>query len=91
MTYFFAYDIADYYRRNSFAKKLGQFGIRVQKSFFQCNISHELAESIKRELAAIMDKKEDSLICYPVCADCFIQERTLGGGRLMYDQEFEVL
>jgi CRISPR-associated protein Cas2 len=91
MTYLFAYDITDYRRRCRVAKKLEQFGLRVQKSFFQCDVSPELAGRIKSALLHIINEKEDSLLCYPVCADCLGGVSLLGAGTLSSDAGFEVL
>jgi CRISPR-associated protein Cas2 len=67
MTYLYAYDIPDNRRRNGVSKKLEQFGIRIQRSVFQCAISTELAETLKRSLLGLIDGKEDSLYIIPLC------------------------
>lgn len=67
MTYLYAYDISDNRRRTRVSKKLEQFGIRLQKSVFQCDISAEWAEKIKNYLLKIINEKEDNLLIIPLC------------------------
>jgi CRISPR-associated protein Cas2 len=89
--YLFAYDITDNKRRHLVSKELERFGIRIQKSFFQCDVSPEMADSIKMSLLSLINEKEDSLILYPVCSDCLGQARLLGNGQLLCDVKFEIL
>jgi CRISPR-associated protein Cas2 len=91
MTYFFAYDITDHHRRNRVVKKLEQFGLRVQKSFFQCDVSSSMADEIKNALFHEIDEQEDSLFLYPLCSDCLAKTRLLGSGTLLQDSNFEIL
>jgi CRISPR-associated protein Cas2 len=91
VTYLFAYDIADSHRRNEVSKTLERFGLRVQKSFFQCDVQPVKAEDIKRALLAIINEKEDSLALYPLCSDCLRGARTQGTGTLVEEVSFEIL
>jgi CRISPR-associated protein Cas2 len=91
MMYLFVYDIADTRRRLRISKVLEQFGLRVQKSFFQCDITSEIAESIKSALCAEIDKKQDSLFIYPVCSGCLDGTKLIGMGNLLSDTRFEIL
>jgi CRISPR-associated protein Cas2 len=91
MNYFFAYDITDTPRRNIVAKTLEQFGLRVQKSFFQCDVPPAMAEQIKSALLEIIDKKKDKLFFYPVCAGCLSKAQLLGKGKLISTDTFEIL
>jgi CRISPR-associated protein Cas2 len=71
MTYFYAYDIPDNRRRKAVSTKLEQFGIRIQRSVFQCAASAELAENLKNALLRLIDEKEDSLYIIPLCEKDF--------------------
>jgi CRISPR-associated protein Cas2 len=68
MIYLYAYDIADNRRRRGVYTKLGQFGIPIQKSVFQCDISAEMAETLKNALVRLMDEQEDHLYIVPLGA-----------------------
>jgi CRISPR-associated protein Cas2 len=89
--YLFAYDITDNKRRIAISKELEKFGVRKQKSFFQCDISEDKAEMVKEILLNLMDKKSDSLIFYPICSDCLEKAVLLGKGSLLEELQFEIL
>lgn len=91
MTYLFAYDITDTCRRNNVSKLLERFGLRVQKSIFQCDVSPDLAEKIKTALLGIINEKEDRLFFYPLCGGCFGKARLLGNGSMLEISGFEIL
>ena len=91
MTYLFAYDIVDTHRRQEVSKTLERFGLRVQKSFFQCDVESLMAEEIKLTLLGIINEKEDSLVLYPLCLDCLHGARTQGTGVLVEEVSFEIL
>jgi CRISPR-associated protein Cas2 len=67
MIYLYSYDIADSRRRTQVHKKLEQFGIGIQKSLFQCDITADLAEALSSSLLKLINKTEDSLIIIPLC------------------------
>lgn len=90
MTYFISYDIADHKRRYKVAKKLESYGIRVQYSFFQCDVGKGLLENIISSLSKIIDNKEDSLLIYPVCEDCLARAEELGRKNLCAKEIFRV-
>jgi CRISPR-associated protein Cas2 len=74
-----------------YQKKLERFGLRIQKSFFQCDVESPMAEEIKRALLRIINEKEDSLALYPLCSDCLRGARTQGTGVLVEEVSFEIL
>ena len=67
MIYFISYDVSNPKRLNKVAKTLENFGIRIQFSFFECEMEKEQLEKLKSSLLEILDKKEDSLLIYPLC------------------------
>jgi len=91
MTYFFGYDVVDAGRRNQISKVLEKFGLRVQKSFFQCDVPPLKAHEIKKALLSIIMEKEDSLLFYPVCGACVRKARLIGDTTLLQDVGFEIL
>lgn len=65
------YDIANPKRLKKVAKVCESYGVRIQKSCFQADVTDE--ERFKNLLGAIsveMDRKKDSLVIYSVCDDC---------------------
>ena len=91
MTYFFCYDITNTGRRNLISKTLEQFGLRIQKSFFYCDIPPVMMEKIKATLLDIINEKEDRLFVYPVCDDCLIKTRVIGNEVQLQTESYEIL
>ena len=87
----FCYDITDHRRLNKIAKTLEKYGIRIQKSFFQCNVNKETADKIKRAILKIMDSKVDSFFIYPICDRCVLNTVSDGEGDIINLEPFEIL
>jgi CRISPR-associated protein Cas2 len=68
MIYIFSYDVGSSSRRNRVSRVLERWGCRLQKSVFQCDISAEQSEFLKKEVLAYLKKEEDSLLVYSICA-----------------------
>lgn len=90
MTYFISYDIADHKRRYKVAKILESYGIRVQYSFFQCDVDKRLLGQILNRLLDVIDEKEDSILLYPICGECLAKAEDLGGKNLCAKEVFRV-
>jgi len=91
MIYMICYDIASPRRLSRVARVLEDFGVRVQYSFFQCEISAERLRELKQRLLKEIHLKEDSLFIYPLCEDCLRKARTDGKGELIKLETFEIL
>ena len=91
MIYFISYDVSDSKRLGKVAKTLENFGIRIQFSFFECEMEKEQLENLKSALLKIIDKKEDSLRIYPLCQDCTERTDSLGNGNIFIPKTFEIL
>lgn len=64
------YDIADPGRLRKVSKILTNYGIRIQKSFFQCEISKNYLRTLTEDLLNVIDTKKDKLSVYPLCNYC---------------------
>ena len=73
------------------SKILEQFGLRVQKSIFICDVSPVKADEIKFKLKKIILEKEDSLLIYPVCETCCKKIDSSGTATLPENEAFEIL
>lgn len=91
MIYFISYDVSNPKRLNKVAKTLENFGIRIQFSFFECEMEKEQLEELKTALLKIINKKEDSLRIYPLCQDCTAKTTQLGKGSIFIPKTFEIL
>ena len=91
MMYFISYDIANPKRLAKVSKTLENFGIRIQYSFFECEMEKVQLENLKRRLLEIIDKREDSLRIYPLCEDCLKETSSIGEGDIFVPQTFLIL
>jgi CRISPR-associated protein Cas2 len=91
MTYLFCYDISDPKRLYRCAKTLEKFGLRVQKSFFQCDLPEDIFLKLKKSLLKVIDMKKDSLFIYMICDKCGRKAIELGTGSMLSMESFEIL
>ena len=89
--YFFSYDIADAKRLSRVAKKLENFGLRVQKSFFQCEMSKEKMRELREAILKTIDKKYDSFFVYAICDDCVKKVQSIGNGKIFEFATYQIL
>jgi len=91
MIYMVCYDISDPKRLRRAAKTLENFGLRIQKSFFQCEISRPMRKTLETALLEVIDTEQDYLYFYPLCDDCTRRAITLGTGEVVRLEPFEIL
>jgi len=70
MRYLVAYDICEARRLRQTAKVCEDYGVRVQKSVFECDLEPVQFESLWEELQAVIDEEDDYLVAYPLCQAC---------------------
>jgi CRISPR-associated protein Cas2 len=68
MFYLICYDIADDRRRNRVAHLLEGYGMRVQKSVFECVLNDHQFEMVQRQLQRYLKPIEDQVRFYPMSA-----------------------
>jgi CRISPR-associated protein Cas2 len=68
--YVIVYDITDNKGRTKVARALEGHGQRVQYSVFECPLDKEQFEALWDELSELIERKEDSLRAYRLCAGC---------------------
>lgn len=73
-----AYDIANTKRLVRIANVCLDYGWRLEKSVFECDLDNGTFEKFWRRLTGIADVAEDSLVVIPVCGDCEKRILTLG-------------
>jgi len=91
MIYLVCYDISHPKRLRRTAKILEDFGLRVQKSFFQCEMESKRMEILRDRVLAVVDSKKDYFFIYPLCEDCSRKALTDGTGTLIKLVAFEIL
>lgn len=69
--YVIAYDIADDRRRQQTVKHLEKLGVRINLSVFECMLTPVQIEKLKKSLSTIIYHKEDAVVVYPICRNCY--------------------
>ena len=70
MLYIVSYDIVEDKKRTKLAKKLCNYGNRVQYSVFECNLSKAKLKEMKKELMQFINPEKDSFRIYKLCQEC---------------------
>jgi CRISPR-associated protein Cas2 len=65
-----AYDITRPKRLARVAKICQNYGVRVEYSVFECDLSDEKFDQFWAQLNAAINPAYDSLLAYPLCAGC---------------------
>jgi CRISPR-associated protein Cas2 len=84
------YDISNPKRLQKTAKILENYGLRVQKSFFQCEISAAGLQKLSAELLDVIDTEKDYFYIYPLCDGCTRKAESDGQGQLIRLESFEI-
>lgn len=66
-----AYDISNDRRRAKVVKILEKVGVRVNFSVFECMLTSKQYESLQKDLLQVISLKEDTVVYYPICMDCY--------------------
>lgn len=87
-----AYDIADEKRLARVAKVIKDYGIRVQKSIFELEISPLTFTEMKARVEKEMVPEEDGVKYFPLCEKCAGTLEIIGQGIFIDpDEEYYVI
>ena len=86
-----AYDIVKNKKRNKVAEILKDYGIRIQKSVFECRLNDADLNLLTKELSETIDKKTDSILIYYLCEACVKQMHFLGVQPVRIEKDFLLL
>lgn len=73
-----AYDIAEPKRLRQVAKACEDYGVRIERSVFECDLSENDYAELWGQLLNLIDESEDSLIAYRVCKSCIRETQSAG-------------
>jgi CRISPR-associated protein Cas2 len=65
-----AYDIADPRRLQRIARIMEDYGLRVQRSIFEVEVTPAAFAELRRRTEAAMDPAEDGVKYFPACGPC---------------------
>lgn len=82
-----SYDISDPRRLAKVAKAMKNYGDRVLKSVFECNLNAGRFSKMKMRIDEIIDSLEDSVRYYILCEKCVKDVIYSGKGGLFHEDE----
>ena len=78
MQFVIAYDIVQASRREKVMNTLKNYGLRVQYSVFECELTMQRADQLLERLGNLIDPRRDRVHMYPLCDTCFFRAKNLG-------------
>jgi CRISPR-associated protein Cas2 len=82
-----SYDISDPKRLSKVARTMKNYGERVLKSVFECNLEENRFEEMKGRIDRIIEPVEDSVRYYILCEKCIKEVEHSGKGELFQEDE----
>lgn len=86
-----AYDIPDDRRRKRVSDILKDFGERVQYSVFECELTPSQRSDLESRILAEIEKTEDGVRFYIICANCKPKIVILGVGQLWSEDDVLII
>ena len=78
MHFVVAYDVEQSRRRTKIMNALKDFGLRVQYSVFECELTPARAAELSERLRKLIDPRHDRIHIYPLCDACFFRSESFG-------------
>ena len=86
-----SYDISDPKRLSKVARSMKDYGERVLKSVFECNIDLQKFKELKARIDEIIEPIEDTVKYYILCEKCIREVEYSGKGEsFQQDEEYIV-
>lgn len=82
-----SYDISDHRRLAKVANVMKDYGKRVLKSVFECNLRKEVFLKMKERIDNIIDPIDDTVRYYILCEKCIKGIEYSGRGELFQENE----
>jgi CRISPR-associated protein Cas2 len=85
------YDITDPKRLNATRRFLKEYGLRTQKSVFECDIDEEAIHRIRSYCKDELDLASDSVRIYRICTRCINRVIISGQGIKVTQLEYMII
>jgi CRISPR-associated protein Cas2 len=85
------YDITEPKRLNDLRKFLKEFGLRTQKSVFECDIDNEALQRIRAYCRDHLDIAKDSVRIYKICNRCINKVVISGTGLKVTQLDYMII
>jgi len=82
-----SYDISDPKRLAKVARAMKDYGERVLKSVFECNLTKETFDQMKKRVDEIIEPIEDTVRYYNLCERCIREVEHSGKGEEFQEDE----
>ena len=82
-----AYDVVDDRKRTRLAKTLSDYGRRVQKSVFECEVDDRQYVKMRERIEREVDPEEDSVRYYLLCSRCVGNVHVYGLGVVREEED----
>lgn len=86
-----SYDVVENKKRFKLMKFLKDYGSRVQKSVFECDLTPTIYKKVKTGVEAIINKRKDRVRYYRICKGCAEKVEISGWGEVTEEEEFTVI
>lgn len=86
-----SYDIQNDKTRAKVAKILSDYGMRIQFSVFECDISNKQFEELKAKITDLIDHENDRVRFYQICKSCQKTAIISGVAQLYEKNDFMVV
>ncbi|NWF92149.1 MAG: CRISPR-associated endonuclease Cas2 [Syntrophaceae bacterium] len=86
-----SYDIVDDKTRLQLMKFLRDYGDRVQKSVFECNLNPKTYLQVKEGVEKLINRRKDRVRYYKICKGCLEKIEISGWGEVSEDEEFHII
>ena len=86
-----SYDIVDDRIRMKVMKYLKNYGVRAQKSVYECHLNEEQFNMVKNGLRVLIDIKKDRIRLYKICQSCIEKVEISGWGMVDEEEDFSIL
>lgn len=82
------FDIHDAKRLRNVARQMENFGVRVQRSVFECHLKESELRELQKRLAAVIDEDVDKVRYYSLCGKDRNAILIDGVGRVTVDADY---
>lgn len=88
--YIIAYDISKNKARTKLSETLANYGLRKNKSVYECALSAKQLAIVKAAIEKLIDTKTDSVLLYPICKSCLGKSLSMPNNTKYRDDELLV-
>lgn len=78
-------------RLNNLSKLLQNYGLRRQKSLFECDFDHNKLQELKKAIRQVINTNVDSIRIYPLCNKCLKKTIIQGIGEIIEIKPYEII